>query len=145
MSIVSIRKAIRRYEDTTDPQTRITAAAVVRSIGRNFPETAAWLEAFEISVAYNAEQESAASAWLEELREEQRSALPDQVVLCNQRREAMRIAIIGAFNSRTFDELEAMTPAERFADGIVPKWLRPSWSDGEEAGGVPARLDRERA
>lgn len=142
MSVIrTIRDAIRSYEGSMEPQRRDMLAQKIRILGRNLPAAAPWAEAFEICVAYNAEQERAAAAWLEELRLE----VPDEVSLCNERREAMRVAIIGASNCRTFAELDAMTPAERFADGIVPKWLQRAWSGTEPAGGARTRLDRELA
>ena len=141
-AISSIREAIRCYEGTTDPQWRSMWAAKIRAVGRDCPEAAPWAEAFELCVAFNAEQERACAAWMAEVQER-----PDEVSLCSQRREAMRDAILGAFNCRTFAELETMTPAERFADGIVPKWLQRSWlgESSKEAGGARTRLDSELA
>lgn len=152
-AISSIRDAIRCYEGTTDPQWRSMWAAKIRAVGRDCPEAAPWAEAFELCVAFNAEQERACAAWMAEVQEEglASSALrqqgPDEISLCSQRREAMRDAILGAFNGRTFAELETMTPAERFADGIVPKWLQRSWlgNSSKDAGGARTRLDRELA
>ena len=126
-AISSIRDAIRCYEEETDPRWLSRWAEKIRAVGRDCPEAAPWRDAFEICVAYNAEQERAAAAWLEEHREEQRS--PHE-----ERREAMRVAIISAFNGR---ELEA--------DGFVPKWLRRSWDGTGPAGGARTRLGRELA
>jgi hypothetical protein len=136
VAIKTIREAIRSYEGTSDPRWRSMWAEKVRSIGKECPEAAPWAEAFELCIAYNAEQERACAAWM----------ATDEISLCSQR-EAMRDAIIGAFNGRTFAELEAMTAAERFADGIVPKWLQRSWNgeSSKEAGGARTRLDRELA
>ena len=136
VAISSIREAIRCYEGTMDPQWLSLWAAKIRAVGRDCPEAAPWAEAFELCVAYNVEQERACAAWM----------ASDEISLCSQR-EAMRDAIIGAFNCRTFAELDAMTPAERFADGIVPKWLQRSWNgeSSKGAGGARTRLDRELA
>jgi len=145
LAISNIREAIREYETTKDPRWRDIWAEKVRAIGRDCPETAPWAAAFEICVAYNAEQERAAATWMAE-RQAEMCEDPDAFATpLLQKREAMRDAIIAASNCRTFAELDTMTPAELFADDFIPKWLRRTWDGLEEAGGARTRLDRELA
>jgi len=126
--ILTIRQTIRCYEGTNNPQLRDRWAAKIRIIGRTCPEAAPWAAAFEICVAYNEAQTRACAEWRE--------------LGCNaEERMAMRYAILGAANCRTFDELAAMTPAERFADGHIPRWLRHSWDGEGEASDARTRLD----
>jgi len=128
VAISTIREAIRSYEGSQDPQWRDMWASKVRVIGEGCPEAAPWAAAFEICVAYNAEQVRAAADWRAR-------------GCCAEEREAMRYAIIGAANCRTFDEVAAMTPAERFADGHIPRWLRLIWDGGADVSDARTRLD----
>ena len=123
LAISSIREAIRCYEGTTNLQMQAMWAEKVRGIGKNCPETAPWAAAFEICVAYNAEQERACAAWKVERELEMAAGMEGNQTPALLRREAMRDAILGSANSCTAD----LTPAQLFAIDLIPRWLRSSW------------------
>ena len=141
----TIRETIRSYEATADPQQKEILAEKVRQIGRDCPETVPWAEAFEICVAYNAEQERACAAWKVGREIELAAKMTSNETPALEQRLSMRYALLSAAGNRTFAELAAMTPAERFADGFVPRWLRSSWDYKGVAGGAQTRLDGQLA
>ena len=145
LAISTIREAIRMYEGTQDPQWQEMWAEKIRGIGRDCPEAAPWAEAFEICVAYNAEQERACAAWKARREIELAAEMFDNVTPVLEERLSMRYAIVGAANCQTFTELAAMTPAERFAHGFIPRWLRSSWDYKGISGDARTRLDGQLA
>lgn len=141
VAISTIRDAIRCYEGTTNLQMQEMWAEKVRAIGANCPETAEWAAAFEICVAYNAEQERACAEWKVKREIEMAADMEGNETPALVQRLSMRYAILSSTNSRTSAELAAMTPAERFADGFIPRWLRSSWDYTGVAGDARTRVD----
>jgi len=136
----TIRETIRSYEATVDPLQKEILAEKIRCMGRDSAADQPWAEAFEICVAYNAEQERACAAWKVEREIELAANMTSYQTPALEKRLSMRYALLAG---RTAAEIAAMTSAQRFAHGFVPRWLRSSWNYKGVAGDAVTRIDGE--